>query len=216
MTEGWVFDPKKMIYNEMLAKLAQRSENICFLPLDIITLGRHAYEWSCWGQLWEAWEWSLQGGTQIQEMENKWVQMNSSEFLDSTLSEASPIIELLESRYSYVCLKMKVSQSCTTLCDPTDNSPPGPCTHGILKARILEWVAFFKGSSWPRDRTWVSRTAGRFFTIWATRKLCMFVCVCVCMYIFCQIKMGFLTQTEILPIEFITFTLHMKKLRLRV
>lgn len=42
----------------------------------------------------------------------------------------------------------------------------------------------------------------------------MFVCVCVCMYIFCQIKMGFLTQTEILNIEF-TFTLHMKKLRLK-
>ena len=45
--------------------------------------------------------------------------------------------------------------------------------------------------------------------------LCVFVCVCVCIYIFCQIKLGFLTQREILPIEFITFTLHMKKLRLK-
>ena len=41
---------------------------------------------------------------------------------------------------------------------------------GILKARILEWVAipFSRGSSWPKNRTWVSRIAGRFFTIWAT------------------------------------------------
>ena len=184
MTEGWVFDPKKMIYNELLAKLSQRSENICSLPFDIITLGCHTYQWSCWGQLWEAWEWSLQEGTQTQETGNKWVQMNSSEFLDSTLPEASPTLELLKSRYYYVCIKMKVSQSYPTLCDPMDNSLPGPFAHGILKARILEWAAFFKGSSWPRDWTWVSRTAGRFFTIQATRKLCMFVCVCVYMYVY--------------------------------
>ena len=43
---------------------------------------------------------------------------------------------------------------------------------GILQARILEWVAvlFSRGSSQPRNRTQVSRTAGRFFTSWATRK----------------------------------------------
>ena len=44
--------------------------------------------------------------------------------------------------------------------------------HGILQARILEWVAFLfsRGSSQPRDQTQVSRIAGRFFTIWATRE----------------------------------------------
>ena len=44
--------------------------------------------------------------------------------------------------------------------------------HGILQARILEWVVipFSRGSSWPRDQTWVSWIAGRFFTIWATRE----------------------------------------------
>ena len=193
MTEGWVFDPKTIIYNEMLAKLAQRGASICSLPSDIINLGRHTYKWSCWGQLWEAWEWSLQRGIQTQETGNKWVQINSSEFLDSTLPEASPTSERLESRYSCVCIKMKVSQSCPTLCDPMDNSLPGPCAHGTLKTRILEWVAipFFKGSSWPRDWTWVSCTAGRFFTIWATRKLCMFVCVCVCIYIFAKLSWVF-------------------------
>ena len=33
-----------------------------------------------------------------------------------------------------------VAQSCPTLCDPTDYSPPGFSVHGILQARILEWV----------------------------------------------------------------------------
>ena len=44
-----------------------------------------------------------------------------------------------------------------TLCNPMDCSPPGSSDHGILQARKLEWVAlFFWGSSWPKDRTWVS------------------------------------------------------------
>ena len=54
-----------------------------------------------------------------------------------------------------------VTQSCPTLFDPMDYT-----VHGILQARILEWVAvpFSKGSSQPRDRTQVSHIAGRFFT----------------------------------------------------
>ena len=65
-----------------------------------------------------------------------------------------------------------VAQSCLTLCDPMDWGPPGSSVHGILKARILEWVAisFSRGSSWPRDWTWVSCIASGFFTIWATRE----------------------------------------------
>ena len=35
----------------------------------------------------------------------------------------------------------KLLQSCPTLCDPIDSSPPGSCVHGILQARVLEWVA---------------------------------------------------------------------------
>ena len=44
--------------------------------------------------------------------------------------------------------------------------------HGILQARIVEWVAFpfSKGSSQPRDRTQVSHIEGRFFASWATRE----------------------------------------------
>ena len=66
----------------------------------------------------------------------------------------------------------EVAQSCLTLCDPMDCSPPGSSVHGIFQARVLEWVAisFSRGSSQPRDRTQVSRIAGRHFTVWATRK----------------------------------------------
>ena len=65
---------------------------------------------------------------------------------------------------------MLVAQFCLTLCDPMDCSPPGSSLHGILQARILEWVAisFYRGSSQPRDSTCVSCIAGRFFTIWVT------------------------------------------------
>ena len=54
-------------------------------------------------------------------------------------------------------LKVLVSLSCPALCDPVDRSPPGSSVHGILQAKILEWVVipFSSGSSWPRDGTHV-------------------------------------------------------------
>ena len=54
-----------------------------------------------------------------------------------------------------VCVCVLVTQSCPTLCDPMDCSPPGFSVHGILQIRILEyWVAipFSRGFSRPRDR----------------------------------------------------------------
>ena len=68
-----------------------------------------------------------------------------------------------------------VAQSCLTLCDPMDCmdcSLSGSSVHGILQARILEWVSisFSRGSSKARDRAWVSCIISRFFTVWATRE----------------------------------------------
>ena len=58
-------------------------------------------------------------------------------------------------RWVHIC---PVAQSCPTLCDPMDSSPPGSSVHGIFQARILGWVAisYSRESFWPRDRTWVS------------------------------------------------------------
>ena len=64
----------------------------------------------------------------------------------------------------------EVAQLCPTLCDPVDCNLPGSSVHGILQAKILEWIAisFSRGSSQPRDRTLVSCTARRRFNLWAT------------------------------------------------
>ena len=64
-------------------------------------------------------------------------------------------------------MKVLVAESCPTLCDPTDCSLPDSSVHGILQARIPEWVAMpvSRGSSQPMDRTQVSLIAGGFFTV---------------------------------------------------
>ena len=82
---------------------------------------------------------------------------------------------LMHQKHSKICshgVCMYQLLSCIQLCNPTDYSLPGSSVHGILQARILEWVCHFllQGSSWPRDWTRVSCIAGRFFTMWATRE----------------------------------------------
>ena len=76
----------------------------------------------------------------------------------------------------YMKVKVLITQWYPTLCDSTDYSPPDSSIHGILQARILEWVAisFSRGSSQPRNLTQVSCIAGRFFPIWATKEAISF------------------------------------------
>ena len=71
------------------------------------------------------------------------------------------------------CVCVLIVQSCLTLCDPVNCSPPASSVHGILQARILEWVAipFSRGSSRPKNQTQVYWIAGRFFTVWATEAM---------------------------------------------
>ena len=70
-----------------------------------------------------------------------------------------------------VCVHMR-AQSCPTVCDPMDYSPPGSSVHGVLQARILEWVAisFSGGSSQPRDPTRVLCIAGNSLPLCPPRK----------------------------------------------
>ena len=74
--------------------------------------------------------------------------------------------------YNNFVMYAKLLQSCWTLRDPMDCSPPGFSIYGIFQARILEWVAmpFSRASSLPRDQTQVFCIVGRFFTVWATRE----------------------------------------------
>ena len=70
---------------------------------------------------------------------------------------------------SNLCLDVKSYQ---TLWDPMDCSSPGSSVHGILQARVLEWVAISvsRGSSKLRNQTQISLIEGRCFTIWPTRE----------------------------------------------
>ena len=79
--------------------------------------------------------------------------------------------QLLEQGPSCCSVRLLV-QSCPTLCDPADGSTPGSSVHGLSQAGLLDWVAipFSRGSSLPRDWTWVSGIAGELFTAWATRE----------------------------------------------
>ena len=60
--------------------------------------------------------------------------------------------------HTYLCPRAELLQSCLTLCNPMDCSPPGSSVHGVLQARVLDLVAMSssRGSSWPRDQTRVS------------------------------------------------------------
>ena len=64
------------------------------------------------------------------------------------------------------------SDSDSVVSDPMKCSLPGSSVHGVLQARMLEWVAvsYSRGSSWAADWTWVSHIAGRFFTVWSHKR----------------------------------------------
>ena len=70
---------------------------------------------------------------------------------------------------SFISLNLDDTQSCPTLRDLVDWSPPGSSLHGISQARILKWISISssRGSFWPRDQTCIifnSCTTGGFFT----------------------------------------------------
>ena len=69
-----------------------------------------------------------------------------------------------------ICCFCSVAKSCLTPCNPMDYSLPGSSAHGTSKARILEWVATpsFRGSSWTRDRTYISYIGRQILYLWAT------------------------------------------------
>ena len=79
-----------------------------------------------------------------------YIQVSIPTFKKNTLSISNALVS--------VCMHAKSLQSCPTLCDTMDCSLPGSSSHGILQARILEWVAMSSSrrSSRPRDQTWVS------------------------------------------------------------
>ena len=111
------------------------------------------------------------------------------------------IKSLLLCCWSLSCIQLFVTPC--TVCSLPDSS-----VHGNFQASILEWVAisFSRGSSWTRDQTWVSCTAGRFFTFWATREAhkehtqC-FSCAGQCLQISVAVSKKVVTQTVTVPMR---------------
>ena len=79
-------------------------------------------------------------------------------FLQAVLIPACDWSSLAFGMMYSVCMRAKSLQSCSTLLDPMDCSPPGSSVHGTLQARVMEWVTMpsSRGSSWPRDWSWIS------------------------------------------------------------
>ena len=78
-----------------------------------------------------------------------------------------------------------VAQSCLTLCDPLDCSPPGSSVHGILQARILEWIAmpFSRESSRPRKGLLPYRQIPHSLRIWAVTLGCETIALCALLWL---------------------------------
>ena len=91
---------------------------------------------------------------------------NSTLISFTSLIPLHAILTFINNPYCY-SEWVKVAQSCPILCNPMDYR-----VHGILQARLLEWIAFpfYRRSSQPKDQTQVSHIAGGFFTSWATRE----------------------------------------------
>ena len=120
---------------------------------------------------WHKQLWGCSIVSALSQVKNKpptgWVGCNLPNSLLIKFSENCFLFYFLLKYSWFMCMHAKSLQSHPTLCDPMDcMQPTRSSVHGILQARILEWVAISssRGSSWPRVWTWVSCIAGRSFT----------------------------------------------------
>ena len=98
--------------------------------------------------------WGSQRVRFTEQLNNKFIRPRRQEaFIGLRCLNSLKEISLIQRK-----VKALVAQLCLTLCDLVDCNPPGSSVHGILQAKILEWVtiSFSRGSSQPRDRTRVS------------------------------------------------------------
>ena len=186
---------------------------IFFLPWQCVGTGASPIklaEFSTWGQHTSVRKKALA----------KWFWINTIPFF-----QAWPLRSLLNQGENSESISelMLVTQLCPTFCDPMDCNLPGSSVHGILQARILEWVAisFSRGSSLPGDCTQVSPIVGRSLTIWAqwpnpdtgiyseagwlwenkvtSRRLSLVMCkmgrICACKYLLCELKLMQVNKT---------------------
>ena len=94
------------------------------------------------------------------------VNITATSYPPAKAEHREKFMEITRARFHTVRKRIWLLSCVRLFCDPMDYSPPGSSVHGILQARILEWVAisFSRGSSRPRDRTHIACITGGFFT----------------------------------------------------
>ena len=140
------------------------SDTFLFPEMDMIGLTKNSRDsWRCWDGFFFFKRWIVKP-----TLENRVYFETIVPYLDILLFSGFSL-----SSGWWCC---SVTQLCSTLCDPMNCSPPGSSVHGILRARILEWVAMpsSRASSRPRDQTHVSCIGRRVLYHWAVREDILF------------------------------------------
>ena len=108
-------------------------------------------------------ETQVQSLGQKDPLESVYMSLLLFQFVSPSPSPSESKVQCLH--LNHYCVPAKALQLGMSLCDPVDCSLWDSSVHGILQVRTLEWVAipFSKGSSQPRDPTWVSLIENRFF-----------------------------------------------------
>ena len=136
--------------------------------------GTYAYLWLIHVDIWQK---TIKFCKAITlQLKNKLIKKKKDPKLPVQQAQLQSLVRELRSHMPHGMAKKMcvwVAYLCLTLCDPIDCSWLVSCVHGILLARILEWVAIpsSRGSSRTWDQTCVSCIADRFFIIWATREV---------------------------------------------
>ena len=117
---------------------------------------------SCRGQILTGWGMGLQ--VTHRELSQTWRCCEDKDTGDEGCDGRRKVVQNKEAPQDQSC--GLVATLCPTLCDPMDYSPPGSSVLGIFQARVPEWVAIScsRGSSLPRDYSWVFCIAGEFLT----------------------------------------------------
>ena len=132
------------------------SQDICCIMWDLLLWHMDSLVVAHRLSSWDAWAWLLHSLWDLSSLTRGWTHISC----------------IARQILNHWKVKVLVAQSCPTLYYPIYYSPSCSSVHGVLQARLLEWVAisFSRASSQPRVWTQVSCIAGRFFTIWATRQ----------------------------------------------
>ena len=132
-----------------------------FFWLSILQMADRESSW-LWATPWESKAVNSQGGCSYKPMQ---MTFRGSIMMWASSYDKFPLICL----YLYTCMLAQLLQSCPTLCNPMDCSPQGSSVHGILEARILEWVPMPSSRRFLQPRDWtnvsyISYIAGGVFT----------------------------------------------------